>query len=155
MYVKKVLAATAAAGVVALTGAGAAQAATSSVVVQPGTAMAGAQVSVYGTACTASTGTATSNAFAAPIPLSMLSNSTGGVGNIAAGAKPGTYSVMVTCGSQSFTGSVMVAPNGGAKTGDGASLVGGGTSTTGLALLGGAGALGLAVLARRRAGANR
>ena len=154
MRFKQFAAAAATAGLVVLGGAGAAHAATSgNVSVQPGSLAPGGQVSVYGLSCTASTGTATSTAFAAPISLSMLSNSTGGVGNISASAKPGTYPVTVTCGSMTLTGSITVTgstvPHGGAKTGDGASLLGSGTTdTAGLAML--AGALGLGAIALRR-----
>jgi hypothetical protein len=154
MRFKQFAAASATAGLVVLAGAGAAQAAASgNVSVQPGSLTPGGQVSVYGLSCTASTGTATSAAFAAPISLSMLSNSTGGVGNVSASAKPGTYPVTVTCGSMTLTGSITVTgstvPHGGAKTGDGASLLGSGTGdTAGLAMV--AGALGLGAIALRR-----
>jgi hypothetical protein len=137
-----------------LGGATAAQAAASgNVSVQPGSVAPGGQVSVYGLSCTATTGTATSSAFSAPISLSMLANSTGGVGNVSASAKPGTYPVTVTCGSMKLSGWITVTgttvPHGGAKTGDGASLVGSGTSeTAGLALV--AGALGVGAFALRR-----
>lgn len=153
MRFKQFAAASAAAGLVVLGGATAAQAAAGNVSVQPGSAAPGGQVSVYGLSCTATTGTATSSAFAAPISLSMLSNSTGGVGNVSASAKPGTYPVTVTCGSMTLTGSITVTgstvPHGGAKTGDGASLLGSGTGdTAGLAMV--AGALGLGAIALRR-----
>jgi hypothetical protein len=156
MRFKQFAAASAAAGLVVLGGATAAQAAAGSgnVSVQPGIAAPGGQVSVYGLSCTATTGTATSSAFAAPISLSMLANSTGGVGNVSASAKPGTYPVTVTCGTMKLTGSITVSgttvvPHGGAKTGDGASLIGSGTNeTAGLALI--AGALGVGAFALRR-----
>jgi hypothetical protein len=154
MRFKQFAAASAAAGLVVLGGATAAQAASSgNVSVQPGSVAPGGQVSVYGLSCTATTGTATSSAFSAPISLSMLANSTGGVGNVSASAKPGTYPVTVTCGSMKLSGWITVTgttiPHGGAKTGDGASLVGSGTSeTAGLALV--AGALGVGAFALRR-----
>ena len=156
MRFKQFAAASAAAGLVVLGGATAAQAASSgNVSVQPGSVAPGGQVSVYGLSCTATTGTATSSAFSAPISLSMLANSTGGVGNVSASAKPGTYPVTVTCGSMKLTGSITVTgsgtviPHGGAKTGDGASLVGSGTNeAAGLALV--AGALGVGAFALRR-----
>jgi hypothetical protein len=156
MRFKQLAAASAAAGLVVLGGATAAQAAASSgnVSVQPGVVAPGGQVSVYGLSCTATTGTATSSAFAAPISLSMLANSTGGVGNVSASAKPGTYPVTVTCGTMTLTGSITVSsstviPHGGAKTGDGASLIGSGTNeAAGLALV--AGAVGVGALALRR-----
>ena len=163
------------AGFVALGGAGAASAAqaasmpaaaSGNVSVQPGSVAPGGQVSVYGLSCVASTGMATSPAFAANIPLSMLSNSTGGVGAVSSSAKPGTYPVTVTCGSMTLTGSVTVTrtstgtggtstvPKGGAATGDGASLISGssdGAVETGACLaLAGVG-LGLIAMRRRRA----
>jgi len=159
MRIKQLAAAGAAAGLVALGGAAAAQAAASGdVSVQPGTVAPGGQVSVFGLSCTASTGTATSPAFSAPIALSMLSNSTGGVGTVSSSAKPGTWPVTVTCGNKTLTGSITVVaavttPTGAAKTGDGAAMIGGnGAATTGAALA--AGGLGLGALAvfRRRQG---
>ena len=153
MRFHQLAAACAAAGLVVLGGACAAQAASGDVSVQPGSAAPGGQVSVYGLPCTASAGTATSSAFSAPISLSMLSNSTGGVGNVSTAAQPGTYPVTVTCGSMTLTGSITVTgstiPNGGAKTGDGSSLVGSGTGeTAGVALI--AGALGVGAFTLRR-----
>jgi hypothetical protein len=67
--------------------------------------------------------------------------------------------VTITCGTMTLTGSVTVAtgttPIGGAKTGDGASILGSGTNdAAGIALLGGA--LGLGAMAvRRKAKAGR
>jgi hypothetical protein len=155
MRFKQFAAASAAAGLVVLGGASAAQAATASgsVSVQPGSVAPGGQVSVYGLSCTATTGTATSSAFSAPISLAMLANSTGGVGTVSTSAKPGSYPVNVTCGSMKLTGWITVTgttvPNGGAKTGDGASLIGSGTNeAAGLALI--AGALGVGVFTLRR-----
>jgi hypothetical protein len=156
--VKQLVAAGAASGIVALGFVPSATAASSSVVVQPGTAAPGSQVSVFGTQCAASTGTATSAAFAAPIALSMLSNSTGGVGTISSNAKPGTWPVTVKCGSQTFTGWVTVGwttPSGGAATGDGSSqssMVGG--LGSGIALAAAGAGLGVVALRRRRGGAQ-
>lgn len=158
MRIKQLAAAGAAAGLVAFCGAGTAQAASGDVSVQPGTVAPGGQVSVFGLSCTASTGTATSPAFTAPIALSMLSNSTGGVGTVSSSARPGTWPVVVKCGNKTLVGSVTVVaavstPTGAAKTGDGAAMAGGnGGATTGAALA--AGGLGLGALAvhRRRQG---
>ena len=119
-------------------------------------------MSVYGLSCTDFSGTATSTAFAANIPLGHLANSTGGVGNVSTTAKPGTYTVTVTCGSATMTGSITVIgsavtapPTGGAATGDGASLVGGsssgGVETGVLIALVGAGLGAVAIRRRRRA----
>jgi hypothetical protein len=161
-------AASAVAGMVALGGASAASAQmaadpstpSGNMSVQPASAAPGDQVSVYGLACQASDGTATSSAFAADIPLSTLSNSTGGIGTISPNAQPGMYPVYVTCGSMKMTGRVVVTsvpstvPKGGAATGDGASLLGGpsdsGAETGVLLALAGAG-LGAIALRRRRA----
>ena len=159
MRVKQLLAASAASGILVFGFAPGALAGSSSVVVQPGTVVAGGQVSVFGTQCTASTGTATSPAFAAPISLSMLSNSTGGVGRVSASAKPGTWPVTVTCGSQTFTGSVTVSgsavPSGGAATGDGSSQAPTASGLgSGMALAAAGAGLGVLVLRRRRAAAR-
>jgi hypothetical protein len=155
--VKHLVAASAASGIVALALVAPASGAASSVVVQPGVAMPGGQVSVFGLACTASTGTATSPAFTAPISLSMLSNSTGGVGTVSSNAKPGTWPVTVTCGAQTFTGSVTVGstPSGGAATGDGASQASTtGGLATGAALAAAGAGFGALALRRCRAGAR-
>lgn len=157
MRVKHLVAASAASGIVALALVAPAAGAASSVVVQPGVAMPGGQISVFGLACTASTGTATSPAFTAPISLSMLSNSTGGVGTVSTNAKPGTWPVTVTCGAKTFTGSITVGstPSGGAATGDGASqssMTGG--LATGAALAAAGAGFGALALRRRRAGAR-
>lgn len=63
---------------------------------------------VYGLSCSASTGTATSPAFTAPVPLSMLSNATGGSATVKSGLAAGSYPVTVTCGSVTVTGSLTV-----------------------------------------------
>jgi hypothetical protein len=161
--VKQLVAASAASGILALGLAPSASAGSSSVVVQPGTVAPGGQVSVFGTQCKASTGTATSPAFSSPISLSMLSNSTGGVGTVSSSAKPGTWPVTVTCGTQTFTGSVTVSsavmpspvPSGGAATGDGSSQssVASGLGS-GIALTAVGAGIGVFVLRRRRAGAR-
>ena len=159
MRLKHLVAASAASGILALGFVSGASAASSSVVVQPGSVAAGGQVSVFGTQCTASTGMATSAAFAAPISLSMLSNSTGGVGMVSASAKPGTWAVTVKCGSQTFTGWVTVSgkttPWGGAATGDGSSQASAASGVgSGVGLVAAGAGLGAWVLRRRRAGAK-
>lgn len=73
--------------------------------------------------------------------------------------KPGSYEVSVTCASGKTSAAdfqtLVVSPKGAAATGDGASLLGSGTNeATGLALLGGALALGTVVV-RRKAKAER
>jgi len=73
--------------------------------------------------------------------------------------KPGSYAVSVTCASGKTSGAdfqtLVVAPKGAAGTGDGASLLSSGNGeATGIALLGGALAVG-AVVARRKAKADR
>jgi hypothetical protein len=103
------LAAGAAAAALALGAVPAAHAAPpGSVIVQPGTVAPGGQVSVFAPSCDAPTGTASSSAFAATIPLAMLHTMTGGVGFIGKTARPGTWRVYVTCGRQHFTGWVSV-----------------------------------------------
>jgi hypothetical protein len=164
--VKHLVATSAASAVLALGLAPAAFAASSSsVVVQPGKVAPGGQVSVFGLDCTASTGTATSAAFSAPIPLSMLSNATGGVGTVSNKARPGTWRVTVTCGGKRYTGWVSVCPCGvkptsssgrpvgGAATGDGASQASAASGTGGLGsgtVLTAAGLGVVAVVVRRR-----
>ena len=110
MRVKHLAAASAASGLLTLGLAPSAYAAppSSTVVVQPGTVAPGGQVSVFGIACTASTGTATSSVFSAPIPLSMLSNALGGVGTVSKHARPGTWRVNVSCGDKRYTGWISV-----------------------------------------------
>jgi hypothetical protein len=163
VLVKQLVAASAASGVLVLGLAPDAFAASSSVVVQPNTVAPGGQVSVFGIACTAETGTATSAAFAAPIGLSMLSNATGGVGTVSTAAKPGTWKVTVSCGSKRYTGWVTVRssarPEGGAATGDGASQASAASGADGpgsgaVLAAAGIGAGALALRRRRRTGAQ-
>lgn len=73
--------------------------------------------------------------------------------------KPGSYAVSVTCASGKTSAAnfqtLVVSPKGAAATGDGASILGSGANdATGLALLGGALALGTVVV-RRKAKAER
>jgi hypothetical protein len=111
--VKHLVAASAASGILAFGLAPDASAAPSSVVVQPHIVAPGGQVSVFGNDCTSDTGRATSSVFTAPIQLSMLSNSLGGVGTVSTKARPGTWKVFVTCGGKHFTGLVSVCKCGG------------------------------------------
>lgn len=75
---------------------------------QPQTAAPGSHVMVYGLTCSATTGTASSDAFAAPVALSMISNATGGSATVKPGIAPGRYPVKVTCGEITATGTLTV-----------------------------------------------
>lgn len=75
---------------------------------QPQTAAPGSHVMVYGLTCSATTGTASSDAFAAPVALSMISNATGGSATVKPGIAPGRYTVKVTCGEITATGTLTV-----------------------------------------------
>ena len=75
---------------------------------QPSTAAPGSNVSVYGMSCSASTGTATSEAFTGKVALSMLSNATGGIATVKSGLAAGQYPVTITCGSITVTGTLTV-----------------------------------------------
>ena len=75
---------------------------------QPQTAAAGSHVMVYGLTCSATTGTASSDAFVAPVALSMISNATGGSATVKPGTAPGRYTVKVTCGDITATGTLTV-----------------------------------------------
>jgi cytoskeletal protein RodZ len=75
---------------------------------QPGTAAPGSQVSVYGLSCTATTGTAVSQAFTGRVALAMLSNATGGIATVKPGLAAGRYTVTVICGSITATGTLTV-----------------------------------------------
>ena len=71
---------------------------------------------------------------------------------------PGSYTVSITCAggktSAADLQTLVVSPKGAAHTGDGASFLGGSTDTAGLALLGGALAIGV-VATRRKAKTDR
>jgi hypothetical protein len=71
---------------------------------------------------------------------------------------PGSYAISITCASGKTSAADMqtlvVSPKGAAHTGDGASFLGGSADTAGLALLGGALALGM-VATRRKAKSER
>lgn len=75
---------------------------------QPSTAAPGSQVMVYGLSCWSSTGTATSDAFTGTVPLSMISNATGGSARVKSALPAGRYTVTVTCGSVRATGMLTV-----------------------------------------------
>ena len=75
---------------------------------QPQTAAPGSHVMVYGLTCSATTGTASSDAFAAPVALSMISNATGGSATVKPGTAPGRYTVKVRCGDITATGTLTV-----------------------------------------------
>ena len=105
------------------------------------------------------TATATSNGFVGG-SISMTRGTMALVGSGKAVSKPGTYMVSITCASGLSSGpgtyNLVVAPRGGARTGDGASMAGVGGENAGIAMLAGAGVLGLGALAlRRRANAGR
>jgi len=75
---------------------------------QPAIVAPGGNVAVYGMSCSASTGTATSQAFAGPLALSMHSDATGGFTTVKPGLAAGQYTVTVTCGSITATGTLTV-----------------------------------------------
>jgi hypothetical protein len=84
--------------------------------VQPNPASPGTQVWVYdANECTARSGTATSQALAAPIALAPLANMTGGGGTLRAGLAAGTYTITLHCGS-TLTATVHVSSNNSAET---------------------------------------
>lgn len=135
--------------------------------VQPNPASPGTQVWVYdANECTAPSGTATSQALAAPIALAPLANMTGGGGTLRAGLAAGTYTITLHCGSTltatlhvSSTGANTTAthraaptPAGAAATGDGSAEdhLGVGDAAVGSAFLLGGLAFGTASFIRRR-----
>jgi hypothetical protein len=124
------------------------------IIIQPNPVAPGGTISVFdgGNCDVPATGTATfqtSGSVSIPsISLSVLQNMIGGQGQIPANVAPGSYSVSVTCTTASgtegpFTGTLTVQsgastgvnPNGGAKTGDGASLTTPGGLAEGIALM--------------------
>ena len=140
--------------------------------VQPNPATPGTQVWVYdANECTAPSGTATSQALAAPIALAPLANMTGGGGTLRAGLAAGTYTITLHCGSTltatlhvSSTGATTTTgtgtsthranptPAGAAATGDGSAEdhLGIGDAAVGSAFLLGGLAFGTASFIRRR-----
>lgn len=68
--------------------------------VRPNPATPGTRVWVYdANQCTAPSGTATSQALAAPIALAPLANMTGGGGTLRTGLAAGAYTITLHCGS--------------------------------------------------------
>ncbi|MEY9857277.1 hypothetical protein ABH935_002885 [Catenulispora sp. GAS73] len=133
--------------------------------VQPNPASPGTQVWVYdANECTAPSGTATSQALAAPIALAPLANMTGGGGTLRQGLAAGTYTITLHCGStltatlhvntHSTTTHTTATPTGAAATGDGSAEdhLGIGDAAVGSAfLLGGLGFATASFIRRRRA----
>jgi hypothetical protein len=145
-------------GAAALAGLGTAGAAHAAgpnpVIIQPNPVAPGGTISVFdgGNCDFPATGTATfqtSGSVSIPsITLGPLQNMIGGQGQIPANVPPGSYQVSVSCTTASgsegpFTGTLTVQsgastgvnPNGGAKTGDGASLTTPGGLAEGIALV--------------------
>jgi len=134
--------------------------------VQPNPASPGTQVWVYdANECTAPSGTATSQALAAPIALAPLANMTGGGGTLREGLAAGTYTITLHCGS-TLTATLHVnthgtahstthasaTPTGAAATGDGSAEdhLGIGDAAVGSAFLLGGLAFATASFIRRR-----
>ena len=124
--------------------------------VQPNPASPGARIWVYdANECTAPSGTATSQALAAPIALAPLADMTGGGGTIREGLAAGTYTITLHCGS-TLTATVHVSTNnipaGAAATGDGSAEnhLGFGDAAVGSAFLIGGLAFATASIIRRR-----
>ena len=130
--------------------------------VQPNPASPGTQVWVYdANECTAPSGTATSQALAAPIALAPLANMTGGGGTLRQGLAAGTYTITLHCGS-TLTATLHVdthgtthaaaTPTGAAATGDGSAEdhLGIGDAAVGSAFLLGGVAFATASFIRRR-----
>lgn len=130
-------------GLAGLNAAGTAEAAGSNpIIIQPNPVAPGGNISVFdGGSCDfPSTGTVTfqgGGSVSIPsISINPLQNMIGGTGQIPANVTPGSYAVSVTCTTATgtsegpFTGTLTVQsgastgvnPNGGAKTGDGASV---------------------------------
>lgn len=129
--------------------------------VQPNPASPGTRVWVYdANECTAPSGTATSQALAAPIALAPLANMTGGGGTLREGLAAGTYTITLHCGS-TLTATVHVSPNGAptgaAAAGDGSAEdhLGIGDAAVGSAFLAGGLAFATASFIRRRRAATR
>ncbi|MEY9925629.1 hypothetical protein ABH926_000249 [Catenulispora sp. GP43] len=129
--------------------------------VQPNPASPGTRVWVYdANECTAPSGTATSQALAAPIALAPLANMTGGGGTLREGLAAGTYTITLHCGS-TLTATVHVSttgtPAGAAAAGDGSAEdhLGIGDAAVGSAFLAGGLAFATASFIRRRRAAAR
>ena len=139
--------------------------------VQPNPASPGTRIWVYdANECTAPSGTATSQALAAPIALAPLANMTGGGGTLRAGLAAGTYTITLHCGS-TLTATLNVStsaaptgthrstptPAGAAAAGDGSAEdhLGVGDAAVGSAFLLGGLAFGTASFIRRRRAGTR
>lgn len=131
--------------------------------VQPNPASPGTQVWVYdANQCTAPSGTATSQALAAPIALAPLANMTGGGGTLRSGLASGTYTITLHCGSTltatvHVSGTTETTPAGAAAAGDGSAedhLGVGDAAVGGAFLLGGLAFAAASIIRRRRAGAD-
>lgn len=156
---------TATTGAAGAAGAAAAAEKPANPTVQPNPATPGTQVWVYdANECTAPSGTATSQALAAPIALAPLANMTGGGGTLRPGLTAGTYTITLHCGS-TLTATLHVrsgtntahratTPTGAAATGDGSAEdhLGIGDAAVGSAfLLGGLAFAATSFIRRRRA----
>ena len=137
----------------ALAAAPMAQAAPGDTTITPNPATAGSTVNIFNRSCTTSSGTATSAAFTAPASLGPGADvALAGEATISSNVSPGTFTVTISCGSQTFSSSITIVPSGAPHTGDGASLMNSGAGqATGLALIGGAVGLGALALRRRHA----
>lgn len=128
--------------------------------VRPNPASPGTRVWVYdANECTAPSGTATSQALAAPIALAPLATMTGGGGTIREGLAAGTYTVTLHCGSTLTTTvhvSTNATPTGAAAAGDGSAEdhLGVGDAAVGSAFLVGGLAFATASFIRRRRAAT-
>jgi hypothetical protein len=144
------------------------------IIIQPNPVAPGGTVSVFdgGNCDFPSTGTVTFQTGSGPgipvITIGPLQNMIGGTGQVPWNVPPGNYQVSLTCTVNGtdrregpFNGTLIVKqgasngmnPHGGARTGDGASLVAPGGLAEGLALVGGGGAFWF--LLRRRAARSR
>lgn len=143
------------------------------IIIQPNPVSPGGTISVYdgGNCDFPSTGTVTFQTGSGPgipvIQISPLQNMIGGSGQVPANVPPGSYQVSLTCTAASgkkegpFNGTLVIKsgasngtnPNGGARTGDGASLTAPGGLAEGIMLVVGGGAAWLLVR-RRSAKAN-
>jgi opacity protein-like surface antigen len=159
------------AALAALCAAGSAAAAVPNpIIIQPNPVAPGGSISVFdgGNCDFPSTGTVTFQTGTGPgipvITIGPLQNMIGGTGQVPANVTPGNYQVSLTCtvnGTNKkegpFNGTLVVKsgasngvnPNGGAKTGDGASLTTPGGLAEGIGLVGAGGAAWF--LLRRRA----
>jgi hypothetical protein len=138
---------------IALSAAPIAQAAPGDTTITPNPATPGSTVNIFNRSCTASSGTASSAAFTATATLGPGADvPLAGEAMVSKSAKPGTFKVTISCGTQTFTTTLTVVPAGAPHTGDGASLLTSGAGqATGAAMIGGAVGLGALALRRRHA----